>query len=132
MAAKPIRLTNPTLLLGASDVTCFARRIKLAPEEDSALATFCDPNGYAWVMAIDFLVSFGAESLDAALTAAGLPGTVVAFDFSYTEEVASATNPHWTGEVRLTPIPIVDAGINEPTEFTMEMDVVGEPLKVLA
>jgi hypothetical protein len=71
-------------------------------------------------------MSLGAESLDEALMALGGPGTVVAFEFAYTDAVASVDNPHWLGEVRIPAWPIVDAGINEATSFTIDMPVIGD------
>ena len=68
----------------------------------------------------------GADSLDEALTSLGGPGTVVPFDFAYRNAPAAADNPHWTGEVRLVAVPVVDAGINEVTEINLEMDVIGD------
>lgn len=134
--ARPIKLIDPYITLGGDPVaeppvepavlTCFAKGVHLLGEEDDALATFCDPLGYSWKLSIDLLMSFGANSLDEALQSIGGPGTVVPFEFAYTPDPASANNPHWTGKVRLTAAPIVDAGINEPTEFTMEMDVIGD------
>jgi hypothetical protein len=134
--ARPIKLVDPWIMLGednagppattAVDVKCFAKGIHLMGEEDDALQTFCDPLGYSWSLGIDFLMSIGPESLDEALQSLGGPGTVVPFEFAYTSDPASAANPHWSGTVRLTAYPIVDAGVNEPTEFLMEMDVIGE------
>lgn len=140
--ARPIKLIDPWIILGedsvgppatvAVDLKCFCKGIHLMGEEDDALATFCDPLGYAWKLSLDLLMSLGPDSLDAALDSLGGPGTVVPFEFAYTDAPASATNPHWSGSVRLTAYPIVDAGINEPTEFTMEMDVIGDIVKVVA
>jgi hypothetical protein len=138
--ARPIKLVDPYIVLGEDDavavppttaqvLTCFAKGVHLLGEEDDALATFCDPLGYSWKLSIDLLMSFGANSLDAALQSLGGSGTVVPFEFAYTPDPASITNPHWTGQVRLTAYPIVDAGINEPTEFTMEMDVIGDIIR---
>ena len=65
-------------------------------------------------------MSLGSESLDEALWALGGPGTVVPFEFAYTNaDPHTAANPHWTGTRfgRLA-IPIVDAGINETTKST--------------
>lgn len=134
--ARPVKLTDPFIVLGtdsvgppvtvAVDLTCFAKGVHLMGEEDDALATFCDPQGYSWVLGIDLLMSLGADGLETKLLSLGGPGTVVAFEFAYRDEVASEDNPHWTGEVRLAAWPVVDAGINEPTEFTLEMDVIGE------
>jgi len=137
---KPIKLVDPWIILGeddpiatpptvAVDVKCFSKGIHLLGEEDDALATFCDPLGYSWMLSIDFLMSIGPDSLDEALQSLGGPGTVIPFEFAYTNDPASASNPHWTGKVRLTAYPIVDAQINEPTEFTMEMDVIGDILR---
>lgn len=136
MAARPIKLVNPFITLGtdgvgppvtvAADLTCFAKGIHLMGEEDDAFATFCDPLGYTWKLSLDLLLSYGVDSLDEALQSVGGTGSVIPFEFAYTPDVASVANPHWTGEVRLTAYPIVDAGINEPTEFTMEMDVIGD------
>jgi hypothetical protein len=137
--ARPIKLVDPWIILGkddvgppattAVDVKCFAKGIHLMGEEDDALQTFCDPLGYSWSLGIDFLMSIGPESLDEALQSLGGPGTVIDFEFAYTNDPASAANPHWSGKVRLTAYPIVDAGVNEPTEFLMEMDVIGEILR---
>jgi hypothetical protein len=135
--ARPIKLVDPFITLGADDplatppttvqqLTCFAKGVHLMGEEDDAMATFCDPLGYSWKLSLDLLMSLGPDSLDEALQALGGPGTVVPFEFAYTPDPASATNPHWTGKVRLSAWPIVDAGINEPTEFTMEMDTIGD------
>lgn len=145
--ARPIKLVDPFITLGEGEVgppvvpptnfQCFCKGVHLMGEQDDALATFCDPLGYSWKLSLDLLMSLGPNSLDAALTALGGPGTVIPFEFAYTPDVASATNPHWAGTCRLTAWPVVDAGINEPTEFTMDMDVIGEitrtpPLVVLA
>lgn len=131
--ARPIKLVDPFLTLsttGASPVTveltCYAKGIHLMGEEDDAMATFCDPLGYSWMLSVDLLQSLGATGLEEKLWSLGGPGTVVAFEFAYTDDVASVDNPHWSGECRLTAWPVVDAGINEPTEFTLEMDIIGE------
>lgn len=137
MAARPVRLTDPFITMGvddpvgppitvAQDLQCFCSGIHLMPEEDDAAATFCDPLGFQWVLTLDLKMSLGADSLDEALTALGGPGTVVPFEFAYRDTVAAADNPHWSGEVRLTAVPVVDAGINEVTEVNLEMDVIGD------
>lgn len=132
MAVKPIRLTNPFIQLGGPttpppvDFECFANGIHLTGEENDDLATFCDPQGYEYTLSLDLKMSLGAGSLDAAFDGLGGPGTVVAFEFAYTDAAASADNPHWSGQVRIPAIPIVDAGINEPTSFTIDMAIVGE------
>lgn len=135
MAAKPIRLIDPFIKLGgpttppAVDMKCYCKGIHLMGEEDDALVTFCDPLGYKWILSLDLLMSLGADGLDEALTSLGGPGTVVPFEFAYTNDPASADNPHWSGQCRLVAYPIVDAGVNEPTEFTMEMDIIGDVTK---
>lgn len=136
MSNRPVRLVDPFITLGetttgppattAIDFTCFTKGIHLTGEEDDALATFCDPNGYSWSLTLDVLMSLGTGSLDEALSKLGGPGTVVPFDFAYTKDAASLDNPHWTGNVRIPAVSIVDAGINEPTEINMEMALVGE------
>jgi len=140
-APKPIRLTDPFITLGtddagppattAQDMKCFSNGIHLTGESDDALATFCDPQGFAYKLTLDLKYSLGTGSLDEAIENLGGPGTVVPFEFAYTNAVASADNPHWTGECRLPAIPIVDAGINEPTSFSMEMDVIGDVAKAV-
>jgi len=134
--ARPIKLIDPWIKLGvdspgppvttAVDMKCFCKGIHLMGEEDDALATFCDPLGYSWKLSLDLLMSVGPLSVDEALQGLGGPGTKVPFEFAYTNDPASATNPHWTGTAMLTAYPIVDAGISEPTEFTLEMDVIGD------
>lgn len=137
MAPKPIRLTDPFITLGADDpiavppttaysFQCFSNGIHLTGESDDDLATFCDPQGFAYTLSLDLKMSLGPESLDEAIQNLGGPGTVVPFEFAYTGDPASASNPHWTGKVRLPAFPIVDAGINEATSFTVDMDVIGE------
>lgn len=136
MAPKPIRLTDPFIVLGESDVgppvvepiefQCFSNGIHLTGESDDDLATFCDPDGFAYTLSLDLKMSLGPDSLDEAFETLGGPGTVVPFEFAYTHDPASATNPHWTGKVRIPAVPIVDAGINEPTSFTIDMEVIGE------
>src|SRR5215831_15957432 len=122
MAPKPIRLTAPFITLGkddavavpptvAQDMQCFSNGIHLTGDSDDALATFCDPQGFAYTLSLDLKMSLGTGSLDEALQALGGPGTVVPFEFAYTDAVASAANPHWTGDVRIPAIPVVDAGI---------------------
>lgn len=136
MAPRPVRLTNPFITLTNQeavpvtvDFTCFASGIHLVPEEDDAAATFCDPMGFLWTLTLDLKMSLGTGSLEAAFNSLGGPGTVVEFDFAYNDDVASEDNPHWTGEVRLVAYAIVDAGINEPTEITYELEVIGEPVR---
>lgn len=130
MSDKPVRLVDPWITLGTdpSVVTfkCFSHGIHLVPEEDDALATFCNPQGFRWVLSLDLLMSLGTGSLDEALESLGPPGTIVPFEFAYKDGAAAVDNPHWTGEVRLAPWPIVDAEVNEPSDFTLEMDVIGE------
>jgi hypothetical protein len=137
MATKPIRLTDPFITLGEDDpvavpplvaqsFTCFSNGIHLTGDADDALATFCDPEGFAYTLSLDLKMSLGAGSLDEAFQLLGGPGTVVPFEFAYTGDPASVDNPHWSGRVRIPAIPIVDAGINEPTSFTIDMDVIGE------
>ena len=133
---RPVRLVNPTITLTNSETTpvtvelrCHARGIHLVPEEDDAAATFCDPLGYSWLLTVDLLQSLGAEGLDSALWSLGGPGTVVDFDFAYSDDgvtPASEDNPHWSGQARLVAWAPVDAGINEPTEINLEMTVIGD------
>lgn len=135
-APKPIRLTDPFITLGTASVgppvtvaysfQCFSNGIHLTGEADDNLATFCDPEGFAYTLSLDLKMSLGTESLDEALTGLGGPGTVVPFEFAYTGDPAAIDNPHWSGTVRLPAIPIVDAGINEATSFTLDMSVVGD------
>jgi hypothetical protein len=137
MAPKPIRLTDPFITLGEDDAVavpptvaysfqCFSNGIHLTGEADDDLATFCDPEGFAYTLSLDLKMSLGAESLDEAIQGLGGPGTVVPFEFAYTGDPAAVDNPHWTGKVRLPAIPIVDAGINEATSFTVDMAVIGD------
>jgi hypothetical protein len=136
MAARPIRLADPYITMGvdgvgppvttAQDLTCFCSGIHLVPENDDAAATFCDPLGFKWVLTLDLKMSLGTASLDEAWQSLGAPGTVVPFEFAYTKDAAAVDNPHWTGEVRLPALTIVDAGINEVTEINIDMDVIGE------
>lgn len=133
---KPIRLTDPFITLGADDAgppattsysfQCFSNGIHITGDADDNLATFCDPEGFAYTLSLDLKMSLGAESLDEAFTALGGPGTVVPFEFAYTGDPASVDNPHWSGKVRIPAIPIVDAGINEATAFTIDMPVIGD------
>ncbi|MET0462064.1 MAG: hypothetical protein ABW007_02885 [Chitinophagaceae bacterium] len=140
MAARPIKLIDPWIKLGvddpvgppiteAVDMKCFAKGVHLMGEEDDALVTFCDPLGYSWSLTLDLLMSIGPDSCDEALQSLGGPGTVVPFEFAYTNDPASPTNPHWSGTVMLVAYPIVDAQVNEPTEFELEMDVIGEIMR---
>lgn len=139
MSVKPIRLTDPYIVLGvdgvgppvtvAQEFVCYSNGIHLTGDNDDALATFCDPQGFAYTLSLDLKMSLGAGSLDEAFEALGGAGTVVPFEFAYTSAVASADNPHWTGTVRIPAIPIVDAGINEPTSFTIDMEVIGDILR---
>ena len=136
MAPKPIRLTDPFITLGTDSVgppvttaysfQCFSNGIHLTGDADDDLATFCDPQGFAYTLSLDLKMSLGADSLDEAIQGLGGPGTVVPFEFAYTPDPASVDNPHWSGKVRLPAFPIVDAGINEATSFTVDMDVIGE------
>jgi hypothetical protein len=138
-APKPIRLTDPFITLGVDGVgppvttahsfQCFSNGIHLTGEADDNLATFCDPEGFAYTLSLDLKMSLGAESLDAAFEALGGPGTVVPFEFAYTPDPAAADNPHWSGKVRIPAYPIVDAGINEATSFTVDMPVIGDITK---
>lgn len=133
---KPTRLTYPFITLTTQDavpvtaeLTCYCKGIHLAPEDDDASATFCDPTGYLWNLTLDLLQSVGTEGLDDLLWSLGGPGTLCDFDFAYVNDgapTAVATNPHWTGVVRLSAWPVVDAGIDEVTEFEWELAVVGE------
>lgn len=136
MSAKPIRLTDPLITLGitaagppattAQQFVCFSNGIHITGDPDDDFATFCDPDGFAYTLTLDLKMSLGAGSLDEALEKLGGPGTVVPFEFAYTPDDASVDNPHWSGKVRLSAYPIVDAGINEATSFSMEMPVIGD------
>lgn len=124
MAIRPVRLTNPWITLNGVDFTCMCAGVHLVPEEDDALATLCDPYGYAWLLTLDLKQSVGPGSCDEALWSLGGPGTIVNFEFAYDKAASSAANPHWTGQARLPAWAVVDAGINEPTDITLEMDVI--------
>lgn len=135
MTARPVRLVDPFITLTGAGTTptpvelkCFAKGIHLVPEEDDAAATFCDPLGYSWVLTVDLLQSVGADGLDEALWSLGGPGTVVEFDFAYSDTAGPGTvdNPHWTGTARLVAWSVVDSGINETTEINLEMTVIGD------
>lgn len=133
---RAVRMVDPVITFTGAGTTptpvelkCFARGVHLTPESDDAAATFCDPLGYSWVLTIDLLQSLGAEGLDAALWKLGGPGTVVEWEFAYVDDgttPATEDNPHWSGTARLTAWAVVDAGINEPTEINLEMDVIGD------
>jgi hypothetical protein len=139
MAAKPIRLTDPLITLGTDSVgppattayqfVCFSNGIHLTGDADDDLATFCDPEGFAYTLSLDLKMSLGTDSLDEAFQALGGPGTVVPFEFAYTTEDASPENPHWSGKVRIAAYPIVDAGINEATSFTIDMPLIGDVMR---
>lgn len=126
MAHKPHRLINPFLTIGGMDLTCFASGIHILGDEDDSLATFCDPLGYAWALSVDFKLSYGANSLDTALSQLGGPGSVLPFVYSPGPGAATEENPHFSGTIRLTAWPVVDAELNSPTEFTMEMPIIGD------
>ena len=135
-APKAAKLVDPFITLTGAGTTptpvqlkCFARGIHLTPESDDAAATFCDPLGFSWLLTIDLVQSLGAEGLDEALWSLGGPGTMVDFDFAYSDDAAAPAtvdNPHWTGRARLVAWAPVDAGINEPTEINLEMTVDGD------
>lgn len=139
MSARPVRLVDPFITLTPDpdeavpgtpiDFTCFIAGIHLTGESDDDLATFCDPEGFAYTLTLDGKMSLGVGSLDEALQDLGGPGTVVGFEFAYTKDPASADNPHWSGKVRIPAVPIVDAGINEPSDIPMEMAVIGDVLR---
>lgn len=139
MSARPVRLVDPFIQLTPDpdgtpvgtpiDFTCFIAGIHLTGESDDDLATFCDPEGFAYTLTLDGKMSLGAGSLDQALETLGGSGTVVGFEFAYTKDVASIDNPHWSGKVRIPAVPIVDAGINEASDVPMEMAVIGDVLK---
>ena len=136
---RPVKLTNPFITFTNQEVTpvtieltCYARGVHLVPEEDDASATFCDPLGFAWVLTVDLLQSLGAEGLEELLSSLGGPGTLIDWEFAYTDAVASVDNPHWAGEARLPAWAPVDAGINEPTEINMELAVIGDVEKTPA
>lgn len=133
---RPIRLTNPFITFTNTetvpvtvDLTCYARGVHLVGENDDAAATFCDPLGFMYVLTVDLLQSLGADGLHALLTSLGGPGTLIEWEFAFSSAVASADNPHWSGESRLPAWSIVDAGINEVTEINLEMDVIGDVLE---
>lgn len=137
---KPIRLTDPLITLGEDDpvavppkvaqqFVCFSNGIHLTGDSNDDLATFCDPEGFAYTLSLDLKMSLGAGSLDEAFQLLGGPGTVVPFEFAYTPDPASIDNPHWSGKVRIAAYPIVDAGINEATSFTIDMPVIGDVVR---
>lgn len=133
---RPVRLVSPFITVSnraepvvTVDLTCYSRGVHLSPDEDDASATFCDPLGFTWVLTLDLLQSLGADGLHTLLTSLGGPGTLIDWEFAYTDAVASVDNPHWTGEARLPAWAIVDAGINEPTEINLEFAVIGDPVE---
>lgn len=139
MSGRPVRLTDPFITLSTDettpvtvDFTCFIAGIHLVGEEDDDLATFCDPNGFAYTLTLDGKQSLGADGLEEALDSLGGPGTVVGFEFAYTKDPPSIDNPHWSGKVRIPAWNIVDAGINEASDVPLEMDVIGDVVKETA
>jgi hypothetical protein len=136
---KPVRLTDPFITLGDTitgppaqapiEFVCFSNGIHITGDADDDLATFCDPEGFAYTLSLDLKMSLGAGSLDEAFQKLGGPGTVVPFEFAYTHDAASVDNPHWSGKVRIAAYPIVDAGINEATSFTIDMPLIGDVVR---
>ena len=136
---RPIKLVNPFITFTNNEttpvtinLTCYARGVHLVPEADDASATFCDPLGFSWMLTVDLLQSLGAEGLEELLSSLGGPGTLITWEFAYTDDVASVDNPHWTGEARLPAWSVVDAGINEPTEINLELTTIGDVVKAPA
>lgn len=127
---SPFKLVKPSLLIGTSpnqiELNCAGRKVALVPTDDTASATWCDPDGSAYELRLDVLQSFGAEGLWNQLHP--LKNTDVAFEFLLKAGSAvSEANPKVTGTLRIPRVPFIEAGIKEFHAYTIPFEIENEP-----
>lgn len=141
-AATPYIARRPQLTVN-SDVTldCHMREVRLVPEDSEVdTAVFCaqsrrTPGVTTWTMEIVVLQSFGDGTTTDGLyeQLAPLSKTEVTYLLE-TDQLTGPDeeHPHFTGNVWIPSIPILDATISEKSEFTLTMAVSEDPTKVVA
>lgn len=142
MPAAPKFIARRTqVTIGSNDLDCVMRKVALTPEDTEIdTATFCSPGDREygttmWTLELDVLQSFG----DGGATNDGLHDmlaplekSVAACTLMTDKAVTPATpaKPHFTFEVSVPTIPIIDAEIGEKSEFSLTFPVVGAIVKV--
>ena len=113
--------SNPSFQLAANELNASGRRFAIRAEEDTDGATFTAPFGERWVAEIEIFQEFGVAGIEETLRP--LVNTIVALEYSPDAAAGvSADNPTITGQVRVPPFTLVDAGIREFTALTITME----------
>lgn len=127
---------NLSLKIGGEEYNGNLSNARLEPDDgsDADFVTFADyseGNTEKWFMRGTGYQDFDAESL---WTYAWLnSGTEVPYVLApYGNLAASATQPHFTGNVRISRKPSVGGKVGEPFEFELEWECTSTPTRVTA
>ena len=141
-AAEPYIARRPQLTLDTTvELDCHMREVRLTPDDSEIdTAVFCSPGRRAvgktdWTLEMVVLQSFGDGSTTEGLydQLAPLSKTNVTYLLE-TDKLAGPDeeNPHFTGNLFVPSIPVLDATISEKSEFTLTFAVSEDPTKVVA
>lgn len=122
-----------SLTIDGVEVNLEATSVVLDNEEaDTDAVTFAElasGTPLQWFISIEAVADYGTGSLWTTLWENS--GSDVAFVFKpYGNTVASATQPHFTGNATITAKPPVGGTANEVFTFEARLDVVGDPTRV--
>ncbi len=133
----PFVLNKPSITIGTAPGTefqCFAHKVEFAPDQDSNdNDTFCGSyRSYGqlrWTITLSMFQSFGAEGLWKALVP--LQGMVVPISITPDDTdptgnpAGTEDNPTVTANVRVPPLPFLNAEVGEASDFDLDFDVQG-------
>jgi hypothetical protein len=127
---------NLTIEIDGEEYNAHLKDVRLEPDDgDDAdfvtFATYTTGDTEKWYLRGSGYQDYAADSLwTKAWTASG---TIVPFVLApHGNTVASASQPHFTGTVRISRKPVVGGEVGEPFEFDVEWEIEGVPLRVTA
>lgn len=147
MTAANYNSRRAALILGETgsevDVTCYLRKLSLtAEDEETDEATFCTPGAKGigettWTLVIEIKQSFGEGAQGSGTegfydSVKAMQRSIVPFLLKLDKTAANPTaaRPHFSGEVQIPTLSIIDAEIAATSDFTYTLPVQGEPLEL--
>lgn len=130
-----ILVTNAPAVPADVDLVCHSNKVTLTPEDNFADGdSFCNPDGQVpgstnWSGSIDVLLSFtDGSDVGSWNLLHPLRKTKQTFKIKPKDAAISTGNPEATFIAWVPSIPFIDNSRGETQRFTLELDVIGEPV----
>jgi len=123
-----IKAQNIKFLIADAEYACDATMVELTlGDAPGDVQTFCEDRvGGQWALALEGITSGDTASLYRVLWSNfGTTGTFVIAPNG--NEVATASEPHYSGVVKFNQIPPLSLNSNETSKFAVTLEVVGTP-----